>query len=175
MKDIILGIDPGTRVAGYGVIAVDGDELTYVDHGTIQLKEKWTLSERLRVLHLELNTIFNKHQAKTAVIERIFFGKNADSAFKLGHARGVCLLAAALNGVLVQEYAARFVKKCITGSGSADKSQVQTMVFTHLRIQPMKLAFDATDALSLAVTHARMRDSNQRIRNMLESEIEGTP
>lgn len=171
MKDIILGIDPGTRVAGFGVIAADGDDLTYVDHGVIQLKENWALSERLRVLHFELNAIFEKYRAKTAVIERIFFGKNADSAFKLGHARGVCLLAAALNGVLVEEYAARFVKKCVTGSGNADKGQVQTMVFTHLRIQPMKSAFDATDALSLAVTHARMRRIDQRIKNGLE----GTP
>jgi crossover junction endodeoxyribonuclease RuvC len=171
LKDLILGLDPGSRHTGYGVIAADGDHLTYVSHGVIDLKESWSLAERLRVLHLELNSVFAKHSAKTAVIEKIFFGKNADSAFKLGHARGVCLLAAAINGAVVEEYAARFVKKCITGSGAADKEQVQMMIFAHLRVQPMKLAFDATDALSLAVTHARMRGTNQRLKSMLEDSL----
>jgi crossover junction endodeoxyribonuclease RuvC len=170
LKDLILGLDPGSRHTGYGVIAADGENLTYVSHGVIDLKENWSLGERLRVLHLELDAVFAKFAPKTAVIEKIFFGKNADSAFKLGHARGVCLLSATQNGAFVEEYAARFVKKCITGSGAADKGQVQTMVFAHLRVQPIKLAFDATDALSLAVTHARMRGIDKRIKNMLEGE-----
>jgi crossover junction endodeoxyribonuclease RuvC len=78
------------------------------------------------------------------------------------------MLAAAVNGAEVEEYAARFVKKCLTGSGAADKSQVQTMIFSLLRLQPKELAFDATDALSLAVTHARMREVNSRLGRMIE-------
>ena len=174
MKDLILGIDPGSRFTGYGLIAVDGEDIIHITHGVIQLKENWSLAERLRVLHLQLNAVFDQHIVKTCVIEKIFFGKNADSAFKLGHARGVCLLVAAHYGAFVEEYAARYVKKCITGNGGADKESVQKMVFAHLRMKPHELAFDATDALSLAVTHARMRGVNQRIKNMLEAEGEGT-
>jgi len=174
LKDLILGLDPGSRHTGYGVIAVDGDRLIHVSHGVIDLKENWPLFERLRVLHLELNEVFARHaKVKSAAIEKIFFGKNADSAFKLGHARGICMLAAALHGATVAEYAARYVKKCITGSGAAGKEQVQMMIFSQLRIQPKELAFDATDALSLAVTHARMREVDQRMQRMLEDE--GTP
>jgi crossover junction endodeoxyribonuclease RuvC len=170
LKDLILGLDPGSRHTGYGVIAVEGDRLIHVSHGVIDLKEKWSLPERLRVLHLQLNELFTLHPVKSAAIEKIFFGKNVDSAFKLGHARGVCLLAAALNGVAVAEYAARYVKKCVTGSGAASKEQVQTMIFSQLRIQPKELAFDATDALSLAVTHARIREVNERMKRMLEGD-----
>ena len=170
MKDLILGLDPGSRHTGYGVIAVDSDHLEHVSHGVIHLKDAWPLHERLRVLHLELGEVFSRFKANSAAVEKIFFGKNADSAFKLGHARGVCMLAAALHGAKVEEYAARFVKKCITGSGAADKSQVQMMIFSLLRLQPKELAFDATDALSLAVTHARMREVNSRLERMSEGE-----
>ena len=173
MSDLILGIDPGSRHTGYGLVSANGDELSHVTHGVIDLKESWSLAERLRVLHLELGSVFAKYSPQSAVIEKIFFGKNADSAFKLGHARGICLLVAAQHKASVEEYAARYVKKCITGSGAADKQKVQMMVFVHLRMKPVELAFDATDALSLAVTHARMRGVNQRIKNMLE--YEGAP
>lgn len=168
MKDLILGLDPGSRHTGYGIIAKEGDNLHHVSHGIIHLKDTWPLHERLRVLHLELAEVFSRHKIQSASVEKIFFGKNADSAFKLGHARGVCLLAAALHGAIVEEYAARFVKKCITGSGAADKEHVQMMIFKILAIQPKELAFDATDALSLAVTHARMRDVFERMKRMSE-------
>jgi crossover junction endodeoxyribonuclease RuvC len=165
LKDMILGLDPGSRHTGFGIIEVDGDHIAHVHHGVIHLKENWPLFERLRVLHLELGELFASYaQVKQASVEKIFFGKNADSAFKLGHARGVCLLAAGLNGATVSEYAARFVKKCVTGSGAAGKEQVQLMIFNQLRIQPKELAFDATDALSLAVTHARMREVAGRMK-----------
>ena len=167
MKDMILGLDPGSRFTGYGIIEVDGDHIAHVHHGVITLKENWPLFERLRVLHLELGELFGRYASvKQASVEKIFFGKNADSAFKLGHARGVCVLAAGLHGATVAEYAARFVKKCITGNGAAGKDQVQLMIFNQLRIQARELAFDATDALSLAVTHARMRDVNERMKRL---------
>jgi crossover junction endodeoxyribonuclease RuvC len=167
LKDLILGIDPGSRHTGYGIIAASGDFIEHVAHGVIHLKDTWSLHERLRVLHVELQQLFVKFKIADTSIEKIFFGKNADSAFKLGHARGVCLLAAAQNGAHVEEYAARFVKKCITGSGAADKEHVQLMIFSMLRIPPQALAFDATDALSLAVTHARMRETNLRVKKMM--------
>jgi crossover junction endodeoxyribonuclease RuvC len=168
LKELILGLDPGSRHTGYGVIAVDGDRVEHVAHGVIDLKATWSMPERLRVLFTELQLLFGRHAIRAAAIEKIFFGKNADSAFKLGHARGVCLLAAAQFGVEIEEYAARYVKKCVTGSGAADKEHVQRIVFSQLRIQPKDLAFDASDALSLAITHARMRGINSRLQKMLQ-------
>lgn len=177
LKDLILGLDPGSRFTGIGIVAVDGDHVEYVHHEVIHLAEKWPLHERLRVLHVELVGVFGRFKIHSVAVEKIFFGKNADSAFKLGHARGVCLLAAAAHGAVVEEYAARFVKKCITGSGAADKNQVQMMILNLLRMGSSvgQLAFDATDALSLAVTHARMRESTERVRRMMsESEAGGS-
>jgi len=159
LKEIIIGLDPGSRHTGFGVIAAEGDTLSHVTHGVIHLKGTWSFSERLRVLHQELHDLFQRIKPTTAVVEKIFFGKNADSAFKLGHARGVCLLTAAEHAARVEEYAARYVKKVMTGSGAADKAQVQTMVFNWLKMRPVESAFDATDALSLAVTHGLERES----------------
>ncbi len=172
MNDIILGLDPGTRRAGFGVIHVSGDKLTHIEHGVISMNETWPLSERLKVLQNSLNEVFDRHKIASAVVEKIFLGRNADSAFKLGHARGVCLVAAAHHGAAVEEYAARYVKKCVTGSGAASKEHVQLVVFQILGLkQTLKLAFDASDALSLAVTHARVRESGARMRQALEGEL----
>lgn len=171
VKDIIIGLDPGSRHTGFGVIRVHGDDLEHVAHGVINLNDKWSLSERLRVLHLELGQLLQKHATQSVVIEKIFFGKNADSAFKLGHARGVCLLSAALVGAKVDEYAARYVKKAVTGNGGADKQQVQIIVFNLLRVRPVESAFDASDALSLAICHARVRETNARVKKMIEGNL----
>jgi crossover junction endodeoxyribonuclease RuvC len=171
MKNIILGVDPGTRVAGFGLISVDGDRYRHIDHGVIRLKEDWALPKRLEILNLELQKIYKQFPIHTTVVEKVFFGKNADSAFKLGHARGVCLLAAAQNGSHVEEYAARYVKKCVTGSGAASKDQVQLLVFNLLGISPRELALDASDALALAIAHARVFDVKARMQRALENEI----
>lgn len=171
MKQLILALDPGSRVTGYGVVRVDGDRITHVAHGVIKLSENWTFPERLRVLHTELNAIYAKYPARFTAVEKIFFGKNADSAFKLGHARGVCLMSAAANGSRVAEYAARYVKKALTGHGGADKQQVQNMVFAALKVRPEESAFDASDALSLAVCHARVFESEERLLRMMEGAL----
>ena len=159
MSEIILGIDPGTRRCGFGLIAKHGDQLTHVDHGVINMRESWTLGERLRWLDAEMKKLYQQFPIKHTVVEKIFFGKNADSAFKLGHARGVCLLLAAQHEARVAEYAATFVKKCVTGSGAASKDHVQLVVFNLLRVTSRGLPHDASDALSLAVTHARVSDA----------------
>ncbi len=134
MADLILGLDPGTRVAGFGIISVEGDKLSHVESGVIRLSESDPLHARLRVLHLGLQGLFERHKIHTAVVEKIFFGKNADSAFKLGHARGVCLLATASAGAGFEEYAARYVKKCVTGNGAASKDHVQMIVQASLKL-----------------------------------------
>ena len=172
MSDLILGLDPGTRFAGFGVISVDGDELGYIESGVIALNEGDPLALRLKVLNEGLQAIFNRHRIHTTVVEKIFFGKNADSAFKLGHARGVCLMAAASAGVGIEEYAAKYVKKCVTGTGGASKEHVQMIVLAALKMEPRPMAADASDALALAITHARLRDVNARMKRALKKESE---
>lgn len=172
MSHIILGIDPGSRITGYGIIRADGDKLTHIEHGVIDLHSDDLMPERLFRLFSELQLIFDRHTISCAVVEKVFFGKNADSAFKLGQARGVCLLAAARNQVPIEEYAARYVKKCVTGSGSASKDHVQLVTFNLLGLKPRATAFDATDALALAVTQARLSDSQARIKAMLANEMD---
>jgi crossover junction endodeoxyribonuclease RuvC len=171
MADLILGLDPGTRFAGFGIVAVDGDKIQYVESGVIRLKESDPLALRLRELHAGLQEIFGRHAIHTAVVEKIFFGKNADSAFKLGHARGVCLMAAAAAGAGLEEYAARYVKKCVTGNGAASKDHVQMIVQASLGMKPRAMAADASDALALAITHARLRDVNARMKRALENDL----
>jgi crossover junction endodeoxyribonuclease RuvC len=165
MSNLILGLDPGTRRTGFGVIALEKNGLRHVAHGVIDLPEKRPLGERLHLLAEELDKVFTKHAAACAVIEKIFFGINADSAFKLGHARGVCLMMAARHKADIHEYAARFVKKSVTGSGAATKDQVQLMIgqVLALKIAP---AFDASDALALAVTHSREYEIKLRLKAM---------
>ena len=171
MKNVILGVDPGTRNTGFGLIRIEGDRMIHLDHGVIRLKESWSLPQRLEVLNIELENLYKQFPVHTTVVEKIFFGKNADSAFKLGHARGVCLLVAARNKTQVEEYAARYVKKCVTGSGAASKDQVQLLVFNLLGIKTRELSLDASDALSLAIAHARVFEVNARMKKALENEL----
>jgi crossover junction endodeoxyribonuclease RuvC len=172
MGDLILGLDPGTRRAGFGIVHVQGDRLQYVESGVIALRDSDPLALRLKILNEGLQAIFQRHSIHTAVVEKIFFGKNADSAFKLGHARGVCLMASAQANVHLAEYAARFVKKCVTGSGGASKDHVQMIVLAALNMKPVKMEADASDALALAITHARLRDVNARVKRAMERDSE---
>ena len=171
MSNLILGLDPGSRCTGFGVISIIDGDLRHVDHGVIQLQENWSLARRLNKLSEQLELVYRRHPIAMTAVERIFFGKNADSAFKLGHARGVCLLAAARNGTDVHEYAARFVKKCVTGSGAASKDHVQLVIGNLLGLKAGFAALDASDALALAVTHARESDNQARIRSAMERSL----
>lgn len=171
MSEIILGLDPGSRRAGFGLVRVTGDKMEHIDHGVIRLDERAALGERLARLHEELLKIYSQFPIKRTAVEKIFFGKNADSAFKLGHARGVCLLVSAQHGVGVSEYAARYVKKCVTGSGAASKDHVQLVITNLLGLKVAPLAFDAADALALAVTHARVKDVDERLRKAMEETL----
>ena len=158
---IILGIDPGSRNTGFGVIHVKNGLLEHVSHGVIQLNPKDGFPARMRDLGQSLKKIFSKYQPNIVVIEKIFLGKNADSAFKLGHARGVAMYEAAVAGAEVLEYATRLVKKGITGKGSAQKEDVQVMLQRFLKIQKIK-SLDASDALALAVYQATKASTRGR-------------
>ena len=174
MKEhLILGIDPGSHRTGFGLIAVSGARIRHVHHGIIQLEAKAPLPERLKALQIGLARLYAEFEIGATSLEKIFFGKNASSAFVLGHARGVCLLASAQARVPVAEYAAKYVKKCVTGSGAASKEHVQLIVFNLLRVKPETNAFDASDALSLALTHARVEETSLRLK--LQRDSEPTP
>lgn len=150
---LILGIDPGSRIAGYGVIRAVGNKLQYVASGCIRVDTSKDLAFRLKQINLCVTEIIDAYGPEEFAIEQVFMGKNVDSALKLGQARGVAIVAAAVKDIPVFEYAARSVKQAVTGKGSADKEQVQKMVQTLLKLPGTPQA-DAADALAIAICHA---------------------
>lgn len=158
---VILGIDPGTRVTGFALLKDTGDGLKCLQFGTIDLQRETSFARRLKVLAEKIEALITP-EVHSVVVEKIFLGKNADSAFKLGHARGVCMAVAAKAGCEVFEYAARQVKKTLTGHGGADKKQVQMWVREELALPRSPMPLDASDALALAVCHARLQSVRER-------------
>lgn len=150
---IILGIDPGSRFLGYGVLSVEGGQLKPVDYGVLKFDPEVPLSERLQLIGLGVRELFAKYRPDHLSLEKIFLGKNADSAFKMGHARGVVIYESLLARCQVYEYATRAVKKGITGNGGAEKEHVRLVVRNMLQIGPVK-SLDASDALAMACFHA---------------------
>jgi crossover junction endodeoxyribonuclease RuvC len=150
----IFGIDPGSQHTGFGVIQAEGDRITHVAHGVLSSKASFDFNQKLKHMGVEIASLIQSFKPDIVVVERIFLGKNADSAFKLGHIRGVCLFGAAQAGAQIVEYAARSVKKGITGNGAAEKEQVQMIVFASLGLKGTA-QMDASDALALAFYHAR--------------------
>jgi crossover junction endodeoxyribonuclease RuvC len=152
---LILGIDPGSRVTGFGLLKVDmsSGQVRHLSHGVIVLPEAKPLWQRLSVLSENLQSLFEKYRPGIVAVEKIFLGKNADSAFKLGHARGVVLAVAAAQKAEVFEYATRVVKKGVTGRGSASKEEVAFLVQRLLSLKKIE-TLDASDALALALHHA---------------------
>ena len=152
----ILGLDPGLRKTGWGVIRVEGNRLSHLGHGVIAPDEKAPFSERLLALFDGISAVVADWTPDEAAIEETFMNNNAASALKLGHARAAALLAPAKAGLPVAEYAARLVKKSVVGTGAADKDQVAFMIS---RILPGSggASSDAADALAVAVAHAHAR------------------
>ncbi len=149
----LLGLDPGLRHTGWGVIDVDGSRLRYVADGAIHPATDKAMAERLVELHDALTRIIAEHKPQEAAVEETFVNQNASSTLKLGLARGVALLVPALAGLAVAEYPANLIKKSIVGAGHAEKAQVQMMV---RRLLPGCLlnSADAADALAVAICHA---------------------
>jgi len=152
----ILGLDPGLRRTGWGVIRVEGNRLSHLGHGVVVPDEKAHFSERLLALFEGISAVVVEWSPDEAAIEETFMNNNAASALKLGHARAAAMLAPARAGLPVAEYAARLVKKSVVGTGAADKDQVAFMI---ARILPGSAgaAADAADALAVAVAHAHAR------------------
>jgi crossover junction endodeoxyribonuclease RuvC len=157
----ILGLDPGLRRLGWGVVVSEGARLRWVAHGVIAPPE--TLSFPTRLLHLldALEAVIAEQAPHEAAVEEVFVNLNPASTLKLGHARACALLAPARAGMPVAEYAARLVKKAVVGTGQGDKAQIAFMV---RRLLPAagEVSADAADALAVAITHANLRGANQR-------------
>ena len=149
----ILGLDPGLRTTGWGLIAADGNRLSHLANGEMKTKTSEPLPARLATLADQLEALLAEHQPDGAAVEEVFVNKNPQSTLKLGQARGVALMCAARAGLTVGEYAARLVKKAVVGNGNAEKVQVHAMIG---RLLPgAKIAGpDAADALAVAITHA---------------------
>lgn len=162
---LILGIDPGSRKTGFGIINVDGNQHDYITSGVIHLPVEQGLPERIKVLIENLTEIIQAHSPQYAVVEQVFMAKNAGSALKLGQARGAAIAACVAQDLAVAEYSARQIKQAVVGSGAANKEQVQHMVKILLKL-PAVPQEDAADALGAAICHAHTQSSLVNLRGV---------
>jgi crossover junction endodeoxyribonuclease RuvC len=159
----ILGIDPGLRNTGWGIIEAEGSRLSFIACGRIRSDAGAKMGERLRQLHEGLTRIIADHAPREAAVEETFVNRDPQSALKLGQARGVALTVPALAGLEIEEYAANLVKKTIVGNGHADKQQIAMMVRVLLPTSAAGSA-DAADALAVAICHAQHRSARAMTR-----------
>src|SRR5882762_5592901 len=154
----ILGIDPGLRRTGWGVIEIDGNRLIYLGCGSVEPSENLPMASRLLAIHQGLAKVLGEYKPMEAAVEQTFVNKDGVATLKLGQARGVAMLAPAMFGISVAEYAPNQVKKTVVGAGHADKSQILMMLKILLPKAEPKSP-DAADALAIAITHAHHRQS----------------
>jgi crossover junction endodeoxyribonuclease RuvC len=152
----ILGLDPGLRKTGWGIVVSEGTKLSFIACGVVESDEKQSLAARLRQLHEGITGVIVRHQPQEVAVEETFVNRDPQSALKLGQARGIALVVPALAGLDVAEYAANLVKKTVVGVGHADKKQVQAMIRVLLPKAETRSA-DAADALAVAICHAQHR------------------
>ena len=159
----ILGIDPGSRITGYGIIEETGrSSYQYIASGSIRIKAE-SFPERLKQIFDGITEVIELYRPAQMAIEQVFMHKNADSALKLGQARGAAICAAMNAGLPVSEYAARQVKQALVGKGNADKKQVQHMVKILLNVQG-ELQIDASDALGICLCHSHYQQTEKRLK-----------
>jgi crossover junction endodeoxyribonuclease RuvC len=155
--ELILGIDPGTAITGYGVVAKKGgNAVSLVECGVVRTSSREPLPVRIREIYEEVAALIARHEPSVVVVEDVFQGKNVQSALKLGHARGAILLAAALREIPIAEYSPREIKKAVVGNGNATKDQVGFMVQQQLRLKAPPSPADAADGVAAALCHCVM-------------------
>ena len=159
----ILGVDPGLRRTGWGVIDVSGTRLSFVAAGVVTPDETLPLAKRLAALHAGLMAVVEVHWPHEAAVEETFVNTNPHSTLKLGQARGIAMLVPALAGIEVAEYAANLIKKTVVGAGHAEKRQIQAMIQVLLP-KAMVRSPDAADALAVAICHAQHRGAAARLK-----------
>lgn len=150
---IILGIDPGTSVMGYGLIRVEKKKMSFIDMGVIRMEKLPNHAAKLRCIFESMIEIIEKYHPDELAIEAPFFGKNVQSMLKLGRAQGVAIAAAVHRDIPISEYSPKKIKQSITGSGTASKEQVASMLLTLLKLKELPKFLDATDGLAAAVCH----------------------
>ncbi len=161
---LIMGVDPGIAITGYGLIRYDGRSFLLVDCGCILTKAKTPLALRLYTLHNELTSIIKQYCPDQFAIEELFFNKNTRTALAVGHARGVAILAAAGSSLPVFEYTPLEVKQAVAGFGRAEKTQVQYMVKSILSLPEAPSPDDVADALAVAICHANMYSWERKLK-----------
>ena len=155
--ELILGIDPGTAITGYGVVAKEGGgAVSLVECGVVRTSSGEVLAVRIRDIYEAITTLITRHAPSVLVVEDVFQGKNVQSALKLGHARGAILLAGALGEIPIVEYSPREIKKAVVGNGNATKDQVGFMVQQQLRLKAPPSPADAADGVAAALCHCVM-------------------
>lgn len=152
-KALVLGVDPGTAITGYGLVWAEGDSLKLVDYGAITTSSDKPLPQRLQEIYRQLTALIQERQPSSAAVEKLFFSRNVRTAFSVGQARGVALLAMANAGLPVHEYTPLEVKQAVVGYGRATKEQVQEMVKVLLGLDSMPQPDDAADAIAVAICH----------------------
>jgi crossover junction endodeoxyribonuclease RuvC len=152
-SSVILGIDPGTIIMGYGLIAVNGNTISLMEMGVLHLSKYKDPYKRLLIIHNKVTELVRIHQPNSFAIEAPFFGKNVQSMLKLGRAQGVAIAAAMASGIEAVEYLPKSVKQSVTGNGNATKEQVWKMLQQILQFKESPEYLDATDALAVAVCH----------------------
>ena len=150
----ILGIDPGTQIAGYGVLEKIGSKTRAIEYGSIVAGKNVAFPEKLKTIYCKVMDIISKHHPDQMAIEEVFFGKNIKAAIKIGEGRGIIFLCAAFANIPITEYAATVVKKAVVGNGNAHKWQVQEMVKIILGLPEIQFSEDASDALAIAICHS---------------------
>ncbi len=150
---IVLGIDPGTLVTGYGVVMRSRNTLQLLGCGTIRNPAQASMPLRLKTIYNDLCSVIETFHPDELAIESAFYGKNAQSALKLGHARGVAILAAVKSEIPTTEYSPREVKKAVVGNGAASKEQVQYMIKSMLHLSNARMLLDTSDAIAIAICH----------------------
>lgn len=160
----VIGLDPGSRVTGFGVIESDGAALRHIESGNVRLPDT-DLADRLRIIFEQLTGIIERTRPQVMAIEKVFMARNAQSALTLGQARGAALVAAATSGIEVAEYSALQVKQATVGRGKAAKQQVQHMVRVLLELQK-KPAADTADALACAICHINTAQGLARLAHI---------
>ncbi|MFV0477157.1 MAG: crossover junction endodeoxyribonuclease RuvC [Parahaliea sp.] len=161
---VILGIDPGSRKTGFGIIHFQAGKSTYISSGVIRLPQA-ALPERLGIIHASVGELVEQHCPQELAIEQVFMARSAGSALKLGQARGAAIVACVSRNMAVAEYSARQIKQSVVGTGAADKAQVQHMIKVLLKL-PTKPQEDAADALAAALCHAHIQQSMLNIASV---------
>ncbi|NOY53661.1 MAG: crossover junction endodeoxyribonuclease RuvC [Deltaproteobacteria bacterium] len=159
-----MGVDPGSVRTGFGIIHEEQTSLHYLACGVVRTSSSSPISSRLKRIYSELKIVMERYRPDVVSIENIFVARNVQSALKLGHARGVAILAAVNQGLEVVEYTPAEVKKTLAGSGRAEKSQVQHMVKALLSLAELPEPYDASDALALAICHSHSREMNLKMK-----------